>query len=281
VSRRAVLRPSLRGAIATKQSRTASQPSQAALDCFAEPVIGPRDFARVRWLAMTSTILLALRLLLAPRALCHGKNEQASRMNKGGGRAPKGAGVDTAGPLTSVAARFAFPRGACSFWEARSPLGALPRLSPNLAKPLGLGSVGSVRSRASWSRTTDPRPGQPAPGRPASWQAGRVSEPPANGVTSPIPGTAPARINRPSPVGVPSNEQDAPLYPKIGRFVKIKVTKARQPFHRIGRGSDRGGRTGGAKRHALRPSVLSSDCASLRIRVIRRKERCSSGKIQA
>ena len=25
----------------------------AALDCFAEPVIGPRDFARVRWLAMT------------------------------------------------------------------------------------------------------------------------------------------------------------------------------------------------------------------------------------
>ncbi len=27
--------------------------AQAALDCFAEPVIGPRDFARVRWLAMT------------------------------------------------------------------------------------------------------------------------------------------------------------------------------------------------------------------------------------
>jgi hypothetical protein len=26
---------------------------QQALDCFAEPVIGPRDLARTRWLAMT------------------------------------------------------------------------------------------------------------------------------------------------------------------------------------------------------------------------------------
>src|SRR6516165_4789864 len=39
---------SLRGASATKQSRAA----RVALDCFAEPVIGPR-FARTRWLAMT------------------------------------------------------------------------------------------------------------------------------------------------------------------------------------------------------------------------------------
>ena len=48
-----------------------------------------------------------------------------------------------------------------------------------------------------------PPPGQRAPRRPASGPAGRVSEPPANGVTNPIPGTAPARINRPSPVDVP------------------------------------------------------------------------------
>jgi hypothetical protein len=32
-----------------KQSRNGA----AALDCFAEPVIGPRDFARIRWLAIT------------------------------------------------------------------------------------------------------------------------------------------------------------------------------------------------------------------------------------
>ena len=44
----------------------ASRPSQA---CFAEPVIGPRDFARVRWLAMTNSIVLALRFLFAPRGL--------------------------------------------------------------------------------------------------------------------------------------------------------------------------------------------------------------------
>jgi hypothetical protein len=29
------------------------QTSPPELDCFAEPVIGPRDCARVRWLAMT------------------------------------------------------------------------------------------------------------------------------------------------------------------------------------------------------------------------------------
>jgi hypothetical protein len=91
-------------------------------------------------------------------------------------------------------------RASCA--KTRSPFGAPPRLSP---KPCGLGSV---RSRASWSRTTDPRPGQLAPSRPASWPAGRVSEPPRDEVTSPVPGTAPARINRPSPVGVPSNERD-------------------------------------------------------------------------
>ena len=53
---------------ATKQSRTASRFSQAALDCFAEPVIGPRDFARVRWLAMTNSSVPTPRFFeFAPR----------------------------------------------------------------------------------------------------------------------------------------------------------------------------------------------------------------------
>jgi hypothetical protein len=96
-------------------------------------------------------------------------------------------------PLCGFTARAAFDR--------RARLSALYRGSDRL--------LGSVRSRASWSRTTDPRPGQPAPGGPASWPAGRVSEPPAEVVTSLLPGTAPARINRPSPVDVPQDERDA------------------------------------------------------------------------
>jgi hypothetical protein len=36
-----------------KQSRMASPPSQTALDCFAELVIGPATSGRTRWLAMT------------------------------------------------------------------------------------------------------------------------------------------------------------------------------------------------------------------------------------
>src|SRR6516162_4849800 len=48
---------SLRGASATKQSRVA----YAALDCFAEPVIGPR-FAQTRWLAMTAGWLFQSRI---------------------------------------------------------------------------------------------------------------------------------------------------------------------------------------------------------------------------
>ncbi|HEY5066214.1 MAG TPA: hypothetical protein VIJ04_15505, partial [Xanthobacteraceae bacterium] len=45
--------------------------SQRALDCFAEPAIGPRDFARVRWLAMTSNLVLAARLLRPSYAARH------------------------------------------------------------------------------------------------------------------------------------------------------------------------------------------------------------------
>ena len=73
----------------------------------------------------------------------------------------------------------------------RARLPALYRGSRQVFRP------GSVRSRASWQRQRmqlRPPPGQPAPGRPASWPAGRVPELPANGVTSPIPGTAPAPL---------------------------------------------------------------------------------------
>jgi hypothetical protein len=122
---------------------------------------------------------------------------------KGGG-APKGAGVDTAGPPTSVAACLC-AHGARSFWETRSPSGALPRLSPE-----------TFRSKAQSGPALHGR-GQPirAPGSQLLADrlspAGRVSEPPANGVTSPIPGTAPARIKRPSPVDVPYDERDGAL----------------------------------------------------------------------
>ena len=132
---------------ATKQSRTASRPSQPALDCFAS-------------LAMTNSRCSRAALLTAPRVLptmftngrlkehdpekCSRFSDQIMLPQKGGG-APKGAVVDTAGPLTSVAACLC-AHGARRFWRTRSPSGALPRLSP---KPFGLGSV---RSRASWQR---------------------------------------------------------------------------------------------------------------------------------
>ena len=106
-----------------------------------------------------------------------------------GRRSAERRGVDSAGPARQADERLALRvlAARASFWKTRSPLGALPRLLPE-----ALRAQGSVRSRASWSRTTDPLPGQPAPGRPATWPAGRVSEPPRDEVTSPIPGTAPA-----------------------------------------------------------------------------------------
>ena len=54
---------------ATKQSSTTSRPSQAALDCFAS-------------LAMTNVLVLALRFLLAPRAL-PARHETGLQTHKG------------------------------------------------------------------------------------------------------------------------------------------------------------------------------------------------------
>jgi hypothetical protein len=73
---------------ATKQSR---------LDCFAEPVIGPRDFARVRWLAMTRS-----RDAWASEFANH-LHELAS--TKEGGGAPKGAYPTSHAVLSDVAIR--------------------------------------------------------------------------------------------------------------------------------------------------------------------------------
>ena len=143
---------------------------------------------------------------------------KTSQTTKGGGGAPKGAyqrplRAIAASPLGGFAARAAFggrARLPALYRGSRQSLSALAQSGPALH-----GSAnGSLR----------PPPGQRAPRRPASGPAGRVSEPPANGVTNPIPGTAPARINRPSPVDVPWNERDKSLYPKIGQIVNKKMT---------------------------------------------------------
>ena len=55
-----------------------------ALDCFAEPVIGPRDFARVRWLAMTHASSFSRR---GP----HPDPPPRAGEGMGGGRSPSGA----------------------------------------------------------------------------------------------------------------------------------------------------------------------------------------------
>jgi hypothetical protein len=74
--------------------------------------------------------------------------------------------VDPAGPPNERCRPSCVRRGARPF-RRRARLPALYRGSRQ--KPSGLGSV---RSRASWSRTTDPLPGQPAPGRPAFGRPG-------------------------------------------------------------------------------------------------------------
>ena len=74
-----------------------------------------------------SNPVLAARFF-APE-LCCTSRKGASKQIRGGG-APKGAGVDTAGPPTSVAACLCVHRGARRSLQTRSPSGALPRLSP-------------------------------------------------------------------------------------------------------------------------------------------------------
>ena len=104
-------------------------------------------------------------------------------------------------PLRAIAA---LPLGG---FVARAAFGGRARLPAlyrgSRQRPLGLRLSPVPRFMAAPTDLLRPPPGQRAPRRPASGPAGRVSEPPANGVTNPIPGTAPARINRPSPVDVP------------------------------------------------------------------------------
>jgi hypothetical protein len=136
----------------------------------------------------------------APSIAKSHRTEKASKQIRGG-KAPKGAKGRFRRTADGHCRLSLLHRGARPFW-GRARLPALYRGSRQVFR------LGSVRSRASWSRTTDPRPGQPAPGRPASWPAGRVSEPPLDEATNLLRGTAPARINRPSPVDVPYDERD-------------------------------------------------------------------------
>jgi hypothetical protein len=129
------------------------------------------------------------------RVLLHGK-KRASQANKGGGGAPKGAGrLPRSRPQ-------ALPP-AC-VWSRRAPL-----LGDALASRRSTAALAKSLAALAQSGPALHGSGQPirSPGSQLladrHWPAGRVSEPPADEVTSPIPGTAPARINRPSPVDVP------------------------------------------------------------------------------
>ncbi len=142
--------------------------------------------------------VLAARL--CARALLHAK-KRASQANKGEAERRK---ARTERPLRAIAASplggFAAPpssagRGRLAFRRSTAVLAKFSRL-------------GSVRSRASWSRTTDPRPGQPAPGGPANpcqIRRGGPGEFPNRPRRSyePHPGHRSRSINRPSPVDVP------------------------------------------------------------------------------
>jgi len=133
---------------------------------------------------------------------CQTAKTKASRTNKGEAERRKAQGVDSAGSPTSVAARHCVRRGArpklspsaaCGggMGGGGSPSGALPRLSPRLspwlspvprfmAAPTGFCPVRHPGSQL----LADLRRGRP----------GEFPNRPGLGVTSPIPGTAPAPL---------------------------------------------------------------------------------------
>jgi hypothetical protein len=118
----------------------------------------------------------------------------------------------------------------------------LPLAFPPTARRRGpFGPLASRRSTAALAKTLRPwlspvprfmvADNRSAPRAASSWRtcvvAGRASFRTARGRGyEPHPGHRSRSINRPSPVDVPSNERDAPLYPKTGRIVKIKVTES-------------------------------------------------------
>src|SRR5579863_10330754 len=118
----------------------ASPRSQAALDCFA-------------LLAMTTSIVLALRFLRAPRVLPtmsrNGPPQGEAERRKARSQRPRSR--TSGAPL-----EFALDRGARRFWRTRSPSRALPRLSPGFQAWLSpvprfmVATTCATRAASSW-----------------------------------------------------------------------------------------------------------------------------------
>ena len=129
--------------------------------CAPRPVIARSQ--RVRWLAMTSTIVLALRFLFAPRGSAKSFHERASHK----GRRSAERCILRGRSAQSQRCRWAGSRRASfPFVGGRARLPALYRGSRQVFR------LGSVRSRASWQRQRI----TPSPTRAASsWQTGVVA----------------------------------------------------------------------------------------------------------
>ena len=165
------------------------------------------------------------RCVLCPRTICDG-TKKSLQTNKGGrsaerrvvSAAPRYPSV----PLCGVAARAPFGRRA-----------RLPRSTAALAEFLGLAQSGPAL-HGSANGSLRPPPGQPAPGRPASWQAGRVSEPPAGRVTAPPEDrscSASGIVSRSVPHNSTSRIEN--LYRKRGHVVNTKVTYSHETHSEV------------------------------------------------
>ncbi len=123
---------------------------------------------------------------LCARAIWHGTKRRLHTYK--GRRSAERRVVETAPRYRSVARLYCGARGARRFWRTRSPSGALPRLSPiaRLSPVPRFMAASTCATRAASSSQTGQFMAHQI------WPAGRISEPPADGVTSPIPGTAPA-----------------------------------------------------------------------------------------
>jgi len=172
---------------------------------------------------MTKYVLvLAARFFLAPELSA--SHESLASKNKGrrsaDRRGPPAHQTDARVGHRTIHVRTAplrARRAPCA--KAPSPVGAPPRLLPKASRPLA-----PVRSRASWQRQRGCSPvRRPGSQLLADRRRGRPGEFPnrlANRLARPIRGTAPARINRPSPVDVPSTSEMCSLY-----FVARCVTR--------------------------------------------------------
>jgi hypothetical protein len=179
------LASSLRGAIATKQSSGAMNASfvvlhneTAALDCFAELVIGPATSGRTRWLAMTKGKKEAER-----RQTCSANLRAPTFI------LPPLAGEDTGGGAARALVSFSSPRAGRvregharlsafhhgSYRQGSRPLGATPGQAswdvagrsirygrPNRGAKISRSDAGVTRARLSQSRECTSRTGHSA-----------------------------------------------------------------------------------------------------------------------